>query len=153
MGCWVISSVTLTMKGLLSVLLYRLPVFALNSTRRVLTVPLHTSQNFFFFIKTARMNWKIISAAPQQQQQKQNCLLNSDVNAIYLQIMKTQVAAGKCRETDMWVIWKKTSQEFDIHLSQYHSLYPLSTLSFTDKALMSSLPSTCIWIACQRRKK
>lgn len=53
----------------------------------------------------------------------------------------------------MWVIWEKISQEFDIHLSQYHSLYPLSTLSFTDKALMLFLPSTCIWIACHRRQK
>lgn len=47
-------------------------------------------------------------------------------------------------QKDIWVIWEKTSQEFDIHLSQYHYLYPLSTLSFTDKALMLPFPSACI---------
>lgn len=40
-----------------------------------------------------------------------------------------------------------------VHLSQYHSLYPLSTLSLTDRALMFSLPSAWIWVACHRRKR
>ena len=45
MGCWVLSGVTLTMKGLLSVLLYRLSCSCAYPTRRVLTVPLQTNEN------------------------------------------------------------------------------------------------------------
>ncbi len=73
-----------------------------------------------------------------------HCLSNSNANVIYSQFKpnneilalngSTQTPkTGSCRETDIWVIWEKTSQEFDIHLSQYHSLDPLSTLSFTDR--------------------
>lgn len=90
------------------------------------------------------------------------CLTAMQMGFIYSssQTVKSSVKAAlyslqewrKCRETDIWVIWEKTSQEFDIHLSQYHSLHPLSTLSFTDKALMLPLPSARILVARHRRK-
>lgn len=91
-----------------------------------------------------------------------NCLFNSHANVIYLQLkiwnpqLKQHYSDSKnnrgLQKYRHLVICEKTFQEFDIHLSQYHSLYPLSTLSFTDTALMLRFPSACIWVAYHRRK-
>lgn len=82
---------------------------------------------------------------------------NQDAKIIYLLFNPNKAAPSadsysQTAERQTGILWEKTSQEFDIRLSHYHFLYSLSTLPFTDRALMLSLPPTCIWIACHRRK-
>lgn len=159
MGCWLLSGVTLTMKRLLSFLLDCFSCSCIYPPWHVLTAPLKAIHKMSF--KTTD-SWLPVDL--QCRSLKKHCLFYNNANVIYLQFNpnnKSLVAPSAIQtlkqgtahqEKDIWVIWEKTSQEFDIHLSQYHSLSPLSTLSFTDKALMPSLPSTCIWVAYQCRK-
>lgn len=121
-GCWAWFSVTLTMKGLGPV---------------IVTLPsLHSSYKTCAHTFSKR---------------------NQDAKIMYLAFNPNKAAPSadsysQTAERHVWVLWEKTSQEFDIHLSHYNFLYPLSTLPFTDRALMLSLPPTCIWIACHGRK-
>ena len=64
------------MKGLLSVLLYRLSCSRAYPTRRALTVPLQTNQN---------ISPKTLESGQKCKHVNKRCLFNSDANVIYLQ--------------------------------------------------------------------
>lgn len=113
-----------------------------HATRRVLTVALNAAPNslaephlaintIVLFCFSTNIAWRWCKSFTLQPKSRNPRLKSHYTNS------KTE----NCRQTDIWVIWEKTSQEFDIHLFQYHSLYPLSTLSFSDKALIFSQPA------------